>query len=438
MLKKALKYIIPSFFTSILSGIYIIVDGFFVGEKIGDFGLAAINIAWPIPGFMQALGVAVGLGCGIHLSFSKGNGNEKNRDKIIKTTFFILILSSILMLSILLFLNPLLRLLGTDDQTHQYAYDYVKVMCYGSIFQVFGQALIPLIRNCGKIKWATITLILCSVANFIGDYILIYLFDMGLVGAALASVFAQGIVTVVALVILYKEHMIKIGKPTLSWSGKILKSSLAPFILVFSSSFLIIVYNLKCKQYGGNEAIAAYTVYSYILYIVAFSATGIGDGIQPLISYHYAKKDKRTLKFLIKTGYIIATVTTVVLSVVLLCLQKQIGILFSLSAHSYQIYKEGYIYFIIGFSLLGVIRMTMSYMYAIDKSLMANILVISEPLLGPILLLVIPRLKGLSGVWLVYTLSQGILLTTSFVFLFINLRKTNEMEMITSTDTNYV
>lgn len=407
MVKKALKYIIPSIITSILGGIYVIVDGFFVGNKLGDIGLAALNIAWPITAFIQAVGLGIGLSCGIYLSFAQGKNDTKEEKRILKSTYGLLFLFAILSLFLLIFLNPLLKMLGTNSETHQYAKDYIKIILYGSLFQVFGQALVPIIRNYGKIKWVTISMIVATLTNFLGDYLFIYVFDMELTGAAIASIFGQAMTATVGFGVLLKNRKIFIGKPNLNVIMKLIETGIAPFILTFSSSFLIIIYNLQCLKYGGNMAVACYTVFAYLLYIVCVSAQGVGDGIQPLISYYQSKNDTLNVHKLVHIGFIVQILFVILINVIFIILKKEVAQGFSLTGDTKTMFYHGYKYFIIGFFFISIIRMSTCYLYATESTIPANITVILEPLIiSPILLILLPKWFKLDGVWMCYTISQ--------------------------------
>lgn len=423
MLKKSLKYIIPSILTALLGGIYIIIDGFFVGNKLGDTGLAALNIAWPITGLIQSLGIGIGLAGGIYLSFAQGKNDKESEEKVLKTTYMSLLFVSILMMTLLFVLNPLLRLLGTDNDTHKYAYDYLTVILYGAIFQVFGQALIPIVRNYGKLKWVTIGMIVSSVMNFIGDYIFIYLLDLELIGAAIASIIGQATYAIIAFVVLLKSKKFILGKPNNNMILKIGKSMIAPFILNFSASFIIIIYNFRCLKYGGNEAVATYTVYAYLFFIVAIIAAGVGDGLQPIISYHYAKNEKDNVKEILKIGYIVANAICLIITIILFVLGDFISDGFSLEGTSKMMFTNGYIYFVIGFLFIATARMTMSYLYAIESVKLANLLVILEPfILSLIFLYTLPIWFKLDGVWITYMLCQIIVAIASVIIVLIKIR----------------
>ena len=426
MLKKSLKYIIPSILTALFGCVYIIIDGFYVGNKIGDDGLAALNIAWPITGFLQSIGIGIGLACGILLAIALSNKDEEKERKILKTTYFLLICTSLLLMSLMLFLNPILRMLGATDKTHKYAYDYLFVILCGTIFQVAGQALIPIIRNYGKIKAITIVMIAAGLMNIIGDYVFVDLLNLKLVGAALASIIGQSVYAICGIVILAKNDKLMINLPDKDILKRLFINSLAPFILYMSGNIILVIYNLRCMKYGQEPAVAAYTVYAYLFAIIGICASGVGDGVQPLISQSMALNKQKEEKYLLKIGYIFANLVSILLIALISIFNKQIANGFNLSSEGLKLYEDGSLYFILGFVFIGSARMAMSYLYATQRVKMANILVILEPfILTPVLLFTLPYINGLTGIWLGYMISQIVVFIVSVIFVIIT-RKGSE------------
>ena len=182
MKKSLASYLIPSVLVSILGGAYIIIDGIFIGKYVGDDGLSAINIAWPITAFIQTVGLAIGTSVGVFMSIYEGRNDEEKRRKIEWLGIFLLLALSVVLLIILfLFKNQLLVLFGAKtDKLLQYGLEYLEIIILGSLFQVFGMGLAPILRNKGKIKTVMFSMILGTLGNFIGDYLFMAVFDLKL------------------------------------------------------------------------------------------------------------------------------------------------------------------------------------------------------------------------------------------------------------------
>ena len=147
--KKYLKFILPSTLSFLLTGIYSIVDGIFVGRAMGDDGLAAINIAWPLVALIIALGTGIGMGASVMVSLNLGAGNEKAADKMEGNAFFLLFVSSLLLTAFLYLAgSPLLTLLGAEGVIHGHALTYLSYMLLGGGIQVRKHSPDALPRRC--------------------------------------------------------------------------------------------------------------------------------------------------------------------------------------------------------------------------------------------------------------------------------------------------
>ena len=418
-MKKFSSYLIPSVIASVLMSMYAIIDGIFIGQAVGDIGLAAINVAWPITAFLQSVGTALGLAGGICIQTHLGK-NEIEEAKKLKLTTLIIVIGSSIILGVLFFIlkEPLIKLLGATSDSFKPAVDYIKVILMGSLFQMTGTALIPLLKNSGKIKTAVGASLSAIGVNLLLDYLLITVLEMELIGAALGSVIAQVVSGSICIIAYYKEF--KGIDFSLNSIKKIFTTAIAPFILAFSYSVVIIITNITCKNYGGDEAIAAYTILSYICYIYIASTCAVGDSIQPLFSYNEAKCDLKTNKQMLLKCFIISTTICVIYGIILLILQNPLGKLYNLSETAFKYYKDGLVYYLSGGLLLGIIKVTCSYLYATNKKIKANILVFLEPfVLTPIGMLIFTLIFDLYGVWLTYLFVQAILLIVGILLLLI-------------------
>lgn len=423
MLKRILKYVIPSVLTSIFTGLFVIVDGFFVGHKVGDLGLAALNVAWPLTALLQTLGIAIGTSAGVYMSIYSGLNDKKKHQQTVSNSLYLLIFFSFVSLLLLAFLNPLLKMFGGTPETIPLAYDYIKIIIYSSLIEVFGCGLVPLIRNLGYVKAASISLILATAFNFFGDYLFIYVFDLGLQGAALSSVLGQLISFITSIIVLIKIKKLSLTRIDINLIFKIIKSAIAPFILIFSASILIILNNRISLKYGGNDGVAAYTILCYILYLAQYGAQGVSDGVQPIMSEIYGKNDTKKLLKCIKQSFIVMVSFLGAITLLTLFMKSAFANIFNATGNTYELYSDGYYYIILGFVLIGIIRLICCIHYATNKDLFANILVVLEPfVLTPLGLLILPRFFKMNGVWYTYLLCQIILACISLIILFITLK----------------
>lgn len=422
-MKKFASYLIPSLIASLLMSMYAIVDGIFVGQKIGDSGLAAINITWPITSFLQSIGTAFGLAGGITIQKLRGKDEVEKAQKIKLTTIVVIIILAVFFgLLFYLLRTPLLWGLGATETSFAYAHQYLKIILIGSVFQMLGMGILPLLKNSNKVKIAAAASLLSVFTNLSLDYVFIYVANLDLAGAALASVLAQVISFMVCILAYFKEFKgITMKKEVLI---NLAKTSIAPFILSFSYSIVIIITNLVCTSFGKDEAVAAYTLLSYLSYILIALACAVGDSIQPLFSYNQVRKEYKENKKMLCTCILISFLICLITSLIMFICKKQLGDLYNLSPTAKAYYYNGLIYYVIGALFVSFIKVAASYFYAIDAKLFANIIVFLEPfVLTPIGFLLFCFPFKLYGVWIGYIFVQVTLFLISLSLVMIKEKK---------------
>ena len=173
--KTFFKYVFPSILSFALSGVYAIVDGFFVGNSIGDIGLSTVNIAYPIVAFIQAVGTGISMGGAIYYSINRAEKKEHEaRMFTAGALWLMLVLSAILTVLVLLYCNPILRLLGADGDMLSLAEEYIVIITFGTVLQIFGTGLIPFIRNLGGSFYAMIAMVAGFITNIVLDYLFVW------------------------------------------------------------------------------------------------------------------------------------------------------------------------------------------------------------------------------------------------------------------------
>ncbi len=170
--KTFYKFVIPSMIAFALSGVYAIVDGYFVGNAIGDAGLSAINIAYPIVAVQQAIGTGIGMGGAVYYSIYKAEGKLKKAESFIAVCWWLLVAASlVLTAAVYLSAHRLLLLLGAENMILNYAEEYIKVIALGTLLQILGTGLVPFMRNYGGAFWAMVAMSGGFITNIILDYI---------------------------------------------------------------------------------------------------------------------------------------------------------------------------------------------------------------------------------------------------------------------------
>ncbi|WP_418762350.1 MATE family efflux transporter [Enterocloster sp.] len=393
--------VFPAVFAFALSGIYAIVDGFFVGRSIGDTGLSAINIAYPVTALIQAAGTGTGMGGAVMYSVRLAEKRDSEAENFMKGVFFYLALTGILLTVILFPLtDPLLSLMGADGELMKPGREYLSVIVLGSVFQVFGTGVVPLIRNQGKSVQAMYCMIGGFVTNIFLDYLFVWVLRLGMAGAAWASVAGQT-VTMAGGLLCMRGQKIPVGIPrqALSVFFSIWRIGLAPFGITMCPMISLLLMNRASLQYGGSEGVACYACIAYVITIMYLILQGVGDGSQPLMSRFYGEDNKKEVRITRTMAYAAAAVMGVALAVLLYWCRNGIGVLFGASETvSLAVGTDLYI-FLAAVPFLAFLRVTTAGFYATEQTRFSYMIVYGEPIFLALLLPVLPAWMGLKGVW---------------------------------------
>lgn len=299
------KFAVPAITANLVSALYNIVDQIFIGNKVGYYGNAATNVAFPITTICMALGLLIGVGSASNFNLELGKGNEKRAKKVAGTAFGTLVLVGIAILLIIgLFMHPMLVFFGATDEILSYAETYVSITMWGIPFLLLSTGGNQLIRSDGSPKWSMSCMVSGAIVNVILDYIFVYLCDWGIAGAAAATVIGQ--VVSAALVVLYLPRFrnIRLSIRDFCPDGRVLLSiaalGLTPMFNNLSNLVVQLVLNNLLRSYGavsvyGSEIpLAVAGIVTKINTIFGAIVLGIANGLQPIAGFNYgAKKYER-------------------------------------------------------------------------------------------------------------------------------------------------
>lgn len=403
MFRRILKQALPTMIAFTMSGMYSVVDGLFVGKAAGDIGLAAINIAWPIPAVITALGVGIGTGGSVLYSNMMGKGDREGCRRMFNTTATLLVLAGIL-LSLFLFLvrDPLLQILGAEGEVLEEAQKYTGIIIAGGVLQVCGTGITPILRNMNLSFAAMISMVTGFAVNIGVNYYLMFPMGMGIRGAAWGTVTAQLVVLVISVAVLLKAYKEK-ARPALEGklAAGICRSGVTAFGVSLAPTVALIFTNWQCLRYGGNAAVACYAVISYIVFPVQYLLTGIGDGVQPLLSYYNGAGKPAELAQVRKTARAGAGVLGVITMAAVFICTPHLARWFGLSDEAAVFFETGMRISALAFLVTGFVKFNLSYLNAVLKTKLAVILTFAESLIvSPAYLFLLPVAVGMSGIWI--------------------------------------
>lgn len=417
MNKKFFSYVIPSVLAFALSGVYTIVDGFFVGQSLGDTGIAAITIGYPVSALIGAIGTGIGLSGAIRFTILNAQGEDTKRQECFSGTALLMLLTSIVLTGLLFFpAEPIMRLLGARGEILKLSAEYARVIALGAVFQLLATGFVPFIRNMGGASFAMTAMILGFATNIFLDYEFVWVLSWGMEGAALATIIGQA-VTMVAAIAYFIVKRVRARLPAFKkladlWKN-VLRVAVSPFGLTFSPIVTMLLMNRFLLLYGDECAVAVYGCIGYIISIIYLLLQGVGDGSQPLISNYYGEKDADAVKKMLGLAYKTAAVVTVICMVGVFLARSHVGVLFGASVDANAGVVRYLPYFLAPLLFLAYVRITTSYFYATEKTILSYILVYAEPVCTLLMLLILPPMLELTGVWLAVPTAQTITFVTA-------------------------
>lgn len=421
MKKKYLGFILPSTLSFLLTGIYSIVDGIFVGKAMGDAGLAAINIAWPLVALIIALGTGIGMGASVMVSLNRGAGNHAAADKMEGNALFLLFTGAILLTVVLLISgSSVLTLLGARDEIHAYALTYLRCILCGGIIQTIASGTVPLMRNRGASFYSMCSMACGCIVNIILDYYLILILHMGVAGAAMATVLGQCITLIFSIVFyMKKKNRISVQnmKPDKKAALSILKIAASPFGLTYLPSVTIIFMNLQCLKYGGSEAVSSYAVLAYLVSFMELLVQGISDGAQPLLSLSKGKGDRKALMLYTRLTFFLGIFLGSISGLLVYLLRYQIPVFYGTSNLAAEMIVHSAPAFALVMALYGLTKPSVSYFYATKSLVRSSLMVYGEVILTIATIFTLPLLFGLDGVWYTMPFVQIVLGVIAVIFL---------------------
>ena len=414
MLKAYCKSVFPAMLAFAFSGVYAIVDGLFVGNYIGDVGVSAINVSWPMVVFVQALGTGIGMSGAVNLAIAKAGGDMESERRYLGNTLVIVLVASALFTLLLSFLYPyLVHLFGGRDEIEEYANEYIKYLMWGAAVQIISTALLPIVRNYGGAFLAMSAMIAGFLTNVLLDWLMVRVLEWGMMGAALATVIGQFVTVIPCMAFLfYKKLLVRyaIFKPRAKECLTILKVGLSPFGLTLVPTLVVVILNISALEYGGNAAVSCYAVVNYVVCVVQYLMQGVGDGSQPLISTYYGEGNGKNVRNSVALSYVTALVTAFICLPAVYLLREAIPQLFGSSSSVAADAAHVLALFVWAFPCIAIMRVSTAYFYATKTNVFAYILIYSEPVVLAILIAAgIPKALGVEGLWICLPISQGIL-----------------------------
>ena len=332
-----LKLAVPAVAAQVINMLYNIVDRIYIGHipEVGRTALTGLGITFPIIMLVSAFAAFAGQGGAPLASIRLGAGDRNGAEKILgNSTTMLLCTSVVLTVVFSIIKEPVLMAFGASADTIGYAVDYISIYLLGTIFVQYALGLNTFISAQGKAMVAMCSVLIGAVLNIILDPVFIFVFNMGVQGAAIATVISQGVSACWVVGFLCSGRSgIRIRKVNLkpNWSvmGKIAALGIAPFIMQSTESLVTVVLNSGLQRYGGDLYVGTLTIMQSVMQMVVMPTQGITQGVQPVMSYNYGAQNyqrvRKTFKLLLKVTLTVTVCAFLIVSLI----PEQLALIFN-------------------------------------------------------------------------------------------------------------
>ena len=326
---------LPTALAQLVNMLYNIVDRIYVGHipETGSLALAGLGVTYPIIVLITAFSNLIGMGGAPRASVAMGRGDYKTAEKILGNCITLLIvLSVVLSVVFTIYGEPVLRAFGASENTLPYAMAYLRIYLMGTIFVQFTLGMTPFITNQGFAKTSMATTCIGAVCNIILDPVFIYGFNMGVEGAAIATILSQAVSAVWVLIFFTgKRSVLRIRKENLIPAGKtlalVLSLGVSPFLMTATECVIQLAFNTGAATYGGDSAVAIMSILFSVAQISNLPVQGFCQGAQPVVGFNFgARKLERVRKAFTIMLAVSVGITTVVVGAVEIAPQMFLGL----------------------------------------------------------------------------------------------------------------
>lgn len=424
-----LQYAIPAVIGTMVNALYNIVDRIFIGQGVGALAISGLTLTFPILIFLQAFGMLIGVGSATRISIFLGRKQYKLAEEVLGNaltlTFLLFVLTFV---PCMIWMDELLMAFGGSEQTIPYAKDYLYITIPGNLLATLSFSFSAIMRASGYPRKAMFAMLIGAILNVILDAVFILVLDMGIKGAAVATVIAMAIsATFVMSHFIRKDTLVRFRKNSyrLRWPvlWGIISIGIAPFTMQLASSLVNVILNHSLKTHGGDLAIGANGIISSIGMLLVMLNVGIAQGMQPIVGYNYGAGLQNRVLETLKIVIVVATVITGTGFLCAMLFPERIVRAFTNDPEMTAISANGLRLMLLAFLPVGSQIAITQFFQSIGLAWKAMFMSLSRQFLFLIpALLVLPPLFGLDGVWLAGPVSDSAAAITAWLLLFYHIR----------------
>ena len=424
--KLLIQFSLPAIIGMLVNALYSIVDRIYIGniKDVGHFAIAGVGLTFPVTIFVFAFAVLIGLGGATNISLNLGKKQKDEAEHYLGNAIcFGTIISTIIGILVLIFMEGLVDKLGGSENTSKYTIEYLRIVAIGFPATIVGYVANAGIRSDGNPKMSMVTLLIGAIINIVLDPIFIFGMDMGVSGAAWATIISQYISA--AWTIYYfrsKFSGLKLYMKDLPLKWERLKNIMAmgsaPFALQLGSSLVNYTFNHTLKIYGGDNSIGAMAIIQAIVIFLAMPIFGINQGLQPILGYNYGAKLYARVREALRKAILGASIICIFDFIVIQFLSKYFIFIFTREKALLDIASFGLRINTIMFPIIGFQIISSVYFQAVGKPKLSLFISLSRQIIILIpCIIVMSRLFGLTGIWFAAPTSDFISTVITFILI---------------------
>lgn len=406
-------YTIPSMAALMVSGMYSVVDGMFIGHAMGADGLAALILAWPLAGVVWAFGMLVGMGGGAELSIARGAENLRRQGVTLAMTLVMTLGLGVLCGVMILGLSDwFLAVQGAAEPQVSYGLEYLMVQGWTAPVMLAGMALPLILRNLGAPGLSTIAMLIGAVLNVGFNWIFVIELEQGLFGAALATAIAEAIVALFCLGVMARLGAFRLMvwaplREAYQRAVAIAATGTSSMVMALYVSFVFVLHNVLLLEYGTPVSVAAYAISGYVMSFFYYFAEGVAGGMQPLASFFHGARDRAKVSKVLRLALWTGVGGGVVLTALVMAFPGAVAGAFAkddpvlIAETSTAIRLQLWAMFLDGFIILAA-----TWFQSVGRARTATVITAANMGVQLPFLFLLPMVLGVQGVWLAMPLSN--------------------------------
>ena len=420
--QNLIKYVLPTVLSSVCFFLFTIVDGIFVGHGVGTNALGAVNLVLPFTMIANALFMLTTIGGVTIVAIRLGRGDQAGANQaLLNSVGLTVIIACVLSGTGVFFCDFICALLGATDTFHDMAADYLFWYALFLIPSGLSVMLQGFCRNDGSPVLVSVSVIVSTVFNIFGDWLLIFPIPLGLKGAAIATGVSQTLGLLIVLThYIRKKGVLRLRTPHLqgALTKKILLRGLPESISQLATPVTTICMNRMLMQTVGEIGVNAFSIISYVASFSIAIFFGTGEGLQPLFGQAYGAQNEKDLKYYFRAGLWINFIGSVAINLLLLLVGGRVCALFGADPATLQFTVQAMPMYAWGFTVMSFNVMISSYLYSTKRSIQAIVInVLRSFLFNSIVIFTLPLLIGADFIWATFGVYEALVLVVAVVLL---------------------